>query len=489
MYEKLAGMTGTAVTEAEEFHKIYKLEVVVIPTNRPMIRLDSTDQIYKDEDTKFRAVVREVEQLHQKKRPILIGTVSIEKSEDLSGRLQRKGIQHQVLNAKQHEKEAGIIAQAGRLSAVTVATNMAGRGVDIVLGGNPEGRNQDEWQKEHDEVIGLGGLHIVGTERHEARRIDNQLRGRAGRQGDPGSSRFYVSLGDDIMKRFGGDRVRGLMEWAGLDEDTPIENKLVSRSIRSAQVSVEGYNFDIRKHLVEYDDVINQQREVIYGERRKILGGADLKDVILSMVTDEIGNIVASHIGSERSEENIADLLAEISTIFPLPPELGASALVQMRQAQIEERLVEQAEFVYQQKEQELGAENMRVLERLLMLRIIDSLWVEHLTAMDDMRHGIGLQAAAQRDPLVAYKREGAIQFDALMSTIHHDVVHSIFHVSLTRQPARRRIPAAAMVAGRGGDAPKPAQPQPVKVAGKKVGRNDPCPCGSGKKYKYCCGR
>jgi preprotein translocase subunit SecA len=490
MYEKLAGMTGTAVTEAEEFYKIYKLEVVVIPTNKPMIREDNTDKIYKDEDTKFKAVVREVDELHQEKQPILIGTVSIEKSEKLSGLLRRKGIQHQVLNAKQHEKEAGIIAQAGRLGAVTVATNMAGRGVDIVLGGRPEDRDQDEWQKEHDEVIKLGGLHIIGTERHEARRIDNQLRGRAGRQGDPGSSRFYVSLEDDVMRRFGGERVRGLMEWAGLDEDTPIENRLVSRSIKSAQVSVEGYNFDIRKHLVEYDDVINQQREVIYGERRKILGGADLKANILSMVTDEVGNIVDSHIGNGRNEENMSDLLAEVSTILPLPSELDAGVLVQMKPEQIEERLIEQAESTYDQKEQELGADNMRMLERLLMLRIIDILWVEHLTEMDDMRHGIGLQAAAQRDPLVAYKREGGIQFDALMDTIHHDVVHTIFHVNLTRQPVARRVPAAGMVAGRGdNNTPRQAQPQPVKVAGKKVGRNDPCPCGSGKKYKYCCGR
>ena len=349
IYEKLAGMTGTAVTEAEEFYKIYKLDVVVIPTNKPMIREDNADQIHKDEDTKFKAVVREIDELHSQKRPILIGTVSIEKSEDLSDRLRRKGIQHQVLNAKQHEKEAGIIAQAGRLSAVTVATNMAGRGVDIVLGGNPEGRGQDDWLKEHNEVINLGGLHIIGTERHEARRIDNQLRGRAGRQGDPGSSRFYVSLEDDIMKRFGGERVRGLMEWAGMDEDTPIENRLVSRSIKSAQVGVEGYNFDIRKHLVEYDDVINQQREVIYGERRKILGGANLKTNILSMVTDEIASIVASHIGDERNEEAITDLLAEVSTIFPLPPELDAGALVRMKPGQIEERLTEQAELAYDQ--------------------------------------------------------------------------------------------------------------------------------------------
>ncbi|HEY33023.1 MAG TPA: preprotein translocase subunit SecA [Dehalococcoidia bacterium] len=489
MYEKLAGMTGTAVTEAEEFHKIYKLEVVVIPTNKPMIRDDFSDQIYKDEDTKFKAVVREVEQLHQEKRPILIGTVSIEKSEDLSDRFRRKGIPHQVLNAKQHEKEAGIIAQAGRAGAVTVATNMAGRGVDIVLGGNPESRDQGEWQKEHDETINLGGLHIIGTERHEARRIDNQLRGRAGRQGDPGSSRFYVSLEDEVMKRFGGDRIKGIMEWAGMDEDTPIENRLVNRSIEGAQVRVEGYNFDIRKHLVEYDDVINQQRGIIYGERHKILSGADLKANILSMVTDEVRGIVATHVEGERDEESMANLLADVSTIFPLPPELTADTLIEMRPGQIEDTLIEQAEALYEQKEQELGADNMRMLERLMMLRIIDGLWVEHLTEMDHMRRGIGLQSVAQRDPLVAYKREGAAQFDALMDTIHHDVVHSVYHVNLTKQPVKRKVSAAMakMVAGRGDDGPK--QPQKVKVAGKKVGRNDPCPCGSGKKYKYCCGR
>ncbi|UCB42839.1 MAG: preprotein translocase subunit SecA [Dehalococcoidales bacterium] len=489
MYEKLAGMTGTAITEAEEFHKIYKLEVVVIPTNEPMIREDCSDQIYKDEETKFKAVVREVEQLHQEKRPILIGTVSIEKSEDLSDRFRRKGISHQVLNAKQHEKEAGIIAQAGRIGAVTVATNMAGRGVDIVLGGNPEGRSQEEWRQEHEEVLKLGGLHIIGTERHEARRIDNQLRGRAGRQGDPGSSRFYVSLEDDIMKRFGGDRIKGIMEWAGMDEDTPIENRLVNRSIEGAQVRVEGYNFDIRKHLVEYDDVINQQREIIYGERLKILSGADLKANILSMVADEVRGIVATHAGSERDEESTGNLLAEVSTIFSLLPELNADALVQMKTGQMEDTLIEQAETLYEQREQELGADNMRMLERLLMLRIIDSLWVEHLTEMDHMRRGIGLQSVAQRDPLVAYKREGAAQFDALMDTIHHDVVHSVYHANMTKQPVKKRVPAAMakMVAGRGDDGPK--QPQKAKVAGKKVGRNDPCPCGSGKKYKYCCGK
>jgi len=491
MYDKLAGMTGTAVTEAEEFHKIYKLEVVVVPTNEPMIRVDDPDQIYKDENAKFNAVVREVGQLHERGRPVLIGTVSIEKSEDLSGRLTRKGIPHQVLNAKLHEKEAGIIAQAGRIRAVTVATNMAGRGVDIVLGGNPQGREQEEWRKEHDAVIERGGLHIVGTERHEARRIDNQLRGRAGRQGDPGSSRFYVSLEDDIMQRFGGDRVRSLMEWAGMGEDTPIENRLVNRSIEGAQVRVEGYNFDIRKHLVEYDDVVNAHRELIYGERRKILGGADLKANIQEMVAEEIRGIVADHMQNERTEEDMANLLAEVASIMPLPPDLPAGELVGLKPAVIEDRLIEQARAAYEERERELGAENMRMLERLLMLRIIDGLWVEHLTEMDHMRQGIGLQAYAQRDPLVAYKREGAALFQALLDSIRHDVVHAVFHVGLAREPvsSRARVPAGmAQAAARpGGDGSR--QPQKVKVGGRKVGRNDPCPCGSGKKYKQCCGR
>ena len=487
MYEKLAGMTGTAVTEAEEFHKIYKLEVVIIPTNMPMIRNDFTDQIYKDGNTKYNAVVREVEQLHKEKRPVLIGTVSIEKSEDLSSRLTKKGVKHQVLNAKLHEKEAGIIAQAGRLSTVTVATNMAGRGVDIVLGGNPEERDMTEWQREHDEVIKLGGLHIIGTERHEARRIDNQLRGRAGRQGDQGSSRFYVSLEDDVMKRFGGDRVKGIMNWAGFDEDTPIENRLVNRSIESAQVNVEGYNFDIRKHLVEYDDVINAQRELIYGERRKILEGADLKANIQEMVTEEMAGLASRYIRDEHTEEDMGGLLTEVNTILPLPPDLSVSKLVEMKPAQIVKKLTDVTESVYEQREQEMGTDNIRMLERLLMLRTIDSLWVEHLTEMDDMRQGIGLQAYAQRDPLVAYKKEGAAQFQSLLDSIRRNIVHTIFHVSLSKEPGSRQVSRgmAQVTANRDGNGSKGRQ----KVAGKKIGRNDPCPCGSGKKYKHCCGR
>jgi len=488
MYDKLAGMTGTAATEAEEFHKIYNLDVVVIPTNEPMIREEYPDQVYKDEETKFRAVVREIEQLQQEKRPVLVGTVSIEKSENLSELLKRRGIPHQVLNARHHEKEAGIIAQAGQPGAVTVATNMAGRGVDIILGGNPEGRDKAEWQQEHEKVVELGGLHVIGTERHEARRIDNQLRGRAGRQGDPGSSRFYVSLEDDIVRRFGGDRIKGFMEWAGLDEDTPIENALVNKTIENAQVRVEGYHFDIRKHLVEYDDVVNKHREVIYSERRKLLSGADLKTNILSMVREEISGVVSAHTTGERGNGwNTEGLIADVATIFPLPPSLKNDALSQMKPREIEDKLIEQAQALYEQREREMGSDNMRVLERLVMLRTIDNLWVEHLTMMENMRQGIGLHAVAQRDPLVAYKTEGHSLFQNLLASIRHDVAHTIYHVGIVRQEAQKPAPSpmAKVAASRSGG----SRPQPPRVAGKKVGRNDPCPCGSGKKYKHCCGR
>jgi preprotein translocase subunit SecA len=484
MYDKLGGMTGTAITEAEEFHKIYKLEVVIIPTNKPMIRQDFPDQIYKDEESKFKAVVREIEQLHQQNHPVLIGTVSIENSEYLGDLLKRKGIPHEVLNAKQHEREAYIVAQAGQPGAVTVATNMAGRGVDIILGGNPEGREEKEWQQGHEKVIGLGGLHIIGTERHEARRIDNQLRGRAGRQGDPGSSRFYVSLEDEIVRRFGGDRIKGFMEWAGMDEETPIENKLVNRSIESAQTKVEGYHFDMRKHLVEYDDVVNKHRELIYDERKKILSNADLKANILSMVREDIQGIVAAHTADEHGMGwDIEGLTSEASTILPLPPALNANAISQIKPSEIEEKLVEWAEALYEEREKELGSENMRVLERLVTLRTMDSLWVEHLTAMENMRQGIGLQAVGQRDPLVAYKREGHNLFQNLLAAIQHDVVHTIYRVGIVKREAPPRPPTPVQ-AGAGGD-----KKQRLKVGGKKIGRNDPCPCGSGKKYKHCCGR
>jgi len=485
MYDKLAGMTGTAVTEAEEFHRIYKLDVLVIPTHKPMIREDFPDQIYRDEKAKFKAVVREIEQLHKEGRPVLVGTVSIEKSEVLGDLLKRKGIPYQVLNAKYHEKEAGVIAQAGQPGAVTVATNMAGRGVDIVLGGkDPTNGDKPGWQEQHNQVIEFGGLHIIGTERHEARRIDNQLRGRAGRQGDPGSTRFYVSLEDDIMRRFGGDRIKGFMQWAGMDEDTPIENALLTKAITDVQKRVEGYHFDMRKHLVEYDDVVNKHREVIYGERKKILSGADLKTNILSMVREEIEGMVAARLGDEHGADwDVEGLMADVATIFPLPPTVNASALSQLKPKQIGDKLTSLAETLYEERGKELGSDNMRVMERLVTLRMIDNLWVEHLTVMEDMRQGIGLMAVGQRDPLVAYKREGHNRFQDLMSTIQHDVVHTIYHV----RPVKKEAPSpmAQVAAGRaGGD-----QKQPLKVAGKKVGRNDPCPCGSGKKYKKCCGK
>jgi len=487
MYDKLSGMTGTAVTEAEEFHRIYSLDVVEIPTHRPMVREDFPDRVYKDEKSKFKAVAAEIEEVHKQERPVLIGTVSIEKSEYLSDLLKKRGIQHHILNAKQHEKEASIIAQAGQPGVVTVATNMAGRGVDIILGGSPDGQGESEWQERHDKVLELGGLHIIGTERHEARRIDNQLRGRAGRQGDPGSSRFYVSLEDEVVRRFGGDRIKGLMEWAGMDEDTPIESKLVNRAIESSQVRVEGYHFDMRKHLVEYDDVINQHRKIIYGERRKILEGADLKANILSMIREEIGDMVSAHIPDERGYDmDLKGLLTDVATIFPLPPDLNAEALSQLRPKEIEARLIEAAEAVYETCEKEMGSEAMRVVERLVMLRIMDSLWVEHLTMMEQMRQGIGLMGVAQRDPLVAYKTQGHEQFQYLLSTIRHDLVRTIYHVRIEKKEAPRPAPSPMAQVASGGD---PRSKKYERVKGKKIGRNEPCPCGSGKKYKHCCGR
>lgn len=489
MYAKLSGMTGTAVTEAEEFHKIYKLDVVEIPTHKPMVREDFPDRVYKDEKSKFKAVAAEIEELHKQERPVLIGTVSIEKSEYLSDLLKKKGIPYHILNAKEHTKEAYIIAQAGQPGAVTVATNMAGRGVDIILGGSPDGQGESEWQEQHNKVLELGGLHIVGTERHEARRIDNQLRGRAGRQGDPGSSRFYVSLEDEVVRRFGGDRFKGLMEWAGMDEDTPIESKLVNRAIEGSQVRVEGYHFDMRKHLVEYDDVVNQHREIIYGERRKILKGADLKANILSMLREEIQDVVAAHIPDERGYDmDLEGLIADVAAIFPRAPQLNADALSQLKPKEIEARLVETAETVYEEREKEFGSAATRVMERLVMLRIIDSLWVEHLTMMEQMRQGIGLMGMAQRDPLIAYKTQGHEQFQHLLSTIRHDLVRTIYHVRVEKKGAAPRPEPSPMaqLASRGMENSKG---QTAKVAGKKVGRNDPCPCGSGKKYKKCCGR
>jgi preprotein translocase subunit SecA len=417
-------------------------------------------------------VVKEIEQLNKEGRPVLVGTVSIEKSEHLSQMLQRKGIAHQVLNAKPEraEKEADIVAQAGKKGMVTIATNMAGRGVDIILGGKPDARDPIEWQAEHDEVVQSGGLHIVGTERHEARRIDNQLRGRAGRQGDPGSSRFYVSLEDDIMRRFGGDRVKGFMEWAGFDENTPLEHGLVGKVIENAQQKVESYHFDIRKHLVDYDDVVNKHREVIYKERRKILSGADLKANMEDMIREGLRETVYSHLSNENNEDwDLDALVAAVNTILPLPPHLKKDALSKMSRKEIEQKIQEHAISLYEEKEKEVGAQNMRVVERLVMLRAFDSRWVEHLTAMENMRQSIGLQSLAQRDPLVAYKTQGHEAFQNLMDGVQHDIVYTIYHVGIVKQ-----------------EKPREREKAPV---GAVIGRNDPCPCGSGKKYKKCCGK
>jgi preprotein translocase subunit SecA len=422
--------------------------------------------------------------------------------------LKRKGIAHNVLNAKQHEREAAIIAEAGRLGAVTIATNMAGRGTDIILGGKPEGRSKDDWQQEHDKVVEIGGLHIMGTERHEARRIDNQLRGRAGRQGDPGSSRFFVSLEDDIMRRFAPDWLGGMLAKLGMEEDMPIESNMVSKALESAQTKVEGHNFDIRKHLVDYDDVMNTHRDVIYKERQKVLGNTDVKQNILDMIREEVTELVVVH-APERypMEWDLETLIAEVNAVVRLPDSYTMESFEESTHDEILEQLLSFAEEAYEKREAELGSDVMRSLERLLMLRTIDSLWVEHLTAMDEMRQGIGLRAYGQTDPLVAYKREAHDMWGQLLANIRRQITHSIYHVQLTqRAPAPARAPvtrenrepvavgagaaapaptAAAATAGRAASGGRPAA---ATAKAQKVGRNEPCPCGSGKKYKKCHG-
>jgi len=505
MYRKLAGMTGTAATEAEEFSKIYNLDVVVIPTHRPMIRIDHPDQVYKTEAAKFQAVVAEIEQLHREGRPILVGTTSIEKSETLAAMLKRRGIEPQVLNAKQHEREAGVIAQAGRSGAVTIATNMAGRGVDILLGGNPEGIARDnlrrqgtdlttiapevwdealaqakkECDADHARVVALGGLHIIGTERHEARRIDNQLRGRAGRQGDPGSSRFFVSLEDDLMRRFGGQSIAGIMDRLGVEEEVPIEHSLVSRAIENAQVKVEGYNFDLRKHVLEYDDVVNQQRELIYEQRRLTMSEENLKPIVLEMVHEQVDLLVAQYLGAEhRDDWDLNGLFTALRTFFPLPPAQNPSTWDKLTRDEIAAALHEAAERAYDQKEAALGSPMMRQLERVLMLHTVDNLWVHHLTALDELREGIGLRAYGQRDPLVEYKREAHEAFAELTDNIRRGVAYGIFRAELTRAEAPRRREMHTNA---------PTEAAAPRRAAARVGRNDPCPCGSGRKYKNCC--
>ena len=498
LYSKLAGMTGTAATEAEELYKVYKLDVLVIPTHRPMIRDDRTELVYKNERAKFAAVVDHIQQLHTEDRPVLVGTTSIETSEQLSDMLKRRGVRHQVLNAKQHEREASIIAQAGRLGAITVATNMAGRGTDIVLGGSPADRDPREWQDEHDKVVELGGLFILGTERHEARRIDNQLRGRGGRQGDPGASRFYVSLEDNLMRRFGGERIQKFMDMVGMDDDVPLENALVSRAIGQSQVKVEAFNFDIRKHLVEYDDVINAHRDVIYTDRDKTLAGDDLTANVRDFIQQEIRSLVASHTSSQdRAKWTVDALQADLLTIMPLPDDLTQEYMVGMEPEGLEETLQTHANSLYEKREEEIGADRMRVIERVVMLRVIDSNWVEHVTAMQNLRQGIGLQAYGQRDPLVMYKMDAHRLFGDLLDRIQHDIVHTIYHVAPAHSDAANPAGSAPRRASRGiatatatrpGVAAGASEVRTTKAGSgmKKVGRNDPCPCGSGKKYKRC---
>ena len=484
MYEKLAGMTGTAATESEEFYKIYGLEVVVVPTNQPLIRDSFPDLIFKTEEGRWNAVAEEIRERHQKGSPVLVGTTSIENSEKLSKLLTERAIEHQVLNAKHHEREAHIISQAGRPAAVTVATNMAGRGTDIILGGNPEWLDisPEDWERDHNLVISLGGLHVVGTEHHEARRIDNQLRGRSGRQGDPGSSRFYASLEDDLMRRFGGDWIKSVMNLAGLGDDVPIENRIVTKSLGSAQVKVEGHHFEMRKHLLEYDDVLNNQRQIIYAERRKALTGADLKANIISMIHREIKGLVSHFLrGKEFENWDLEALVEDLGSLFPLPLDLDSpEKLSLLSRAEIEERLVSYAEELYENQSEQMGTDDMRNLERLLMLRSIDIHWMHHLTAMENLRQGVGLHAVGQRDPLVVYKTEGSRTFQALLDRIQRDVVHGILKASPGARMTDSRPATSPMAAASG------RQREAVAVGARKVGRNEPCPCGSGKKYKRC---
>ncbi len=568
LYDKLAGMTGTAMTEAEEFHKIYKLEVVSIPTNQPMIRDDDADLVYRQENGKFNAVIDEIEEMAEAGRPVLVGTVSVEKSEILGEMLRRRGIKHEVLNAKFHEKEAGIVAQAGRSAAVTIATNMAGRGTDIVLGGNPAGLTSDllhqrglnpaevdretydavfreakaRCDEEHDRVVAAGGLHIIGTERHDSRRIDNQLRGRAGRQGDPGSSRFYLSLEDDLMKRFASERVASLMERLGLEDDVAIESRLVSRTIESAQSRVEGFNFDIRKRVVEFDDVINKQRETIYAERDKVLHNEDLTDTVRAFLDEEIEVLLDLHCSSEHSDDWSLEALAIALRGLGLD---GAGTSedelweIGGRDA-IGSHLRELADAKLEARTAEVGEVDWSMVERLVLLRTIDALWVEHLTELDDMRRGIGLRGYAQQDPLNEFKKEAFSLYDQLRALIRSQVATTIFRVQVVKQPAeptadeaqlaKSLAAGAAVVAGSpavrspattGGTAARPATrggegagvvarglptgpaikamqqqvgdravaPASGGGPGAKLGRNDPCYCGSGLKYKKCHGR
>ncbi len=498
LYKKLSGMTGTAQTSAEEFHKVYKLDCLTIPTHRPMVRDDAADFVFRTEKGKFQAVVREVKERHQKGQPVLIGTVSIEKNERLSKMLQVEGVKHEVLNAKNHEREALIIAQAGRKGAVTVATNMAGRGVDILLGGSPPD------QEEVNEVRGIGGLHVIGTERHEARRIDNQLRGRAGRQGDPGSSRFLVSLEDDLMRIFGSARIKSMMESMGVPEDQPIENRMISRAIEAAQAKIEGFHFDARKHILEFDDVLNKQRDAIYKTRREILATnyplstTNLKEQIFRMFDEEIEQLVSFHTQEDSpSEWNLEEIFESMKAMVGAPDELHhklrniASIPSDDIQGELKSYLVEMVATLYDQREKSLGEERMRSLEKMAMLRAIDVLWMDHLDQMEHLRDSVRLRAYGQRDPLVEYKHEGSRLYKELQTAIRSQVVNSIFKVGNAGQNSNQgqvielKRPDPVQLQTNNQTEIIPAQ-TPQKSL---VGRNDLCPCGSGKKYKRCHGK
>ena len=523
MYRKLAGMTGTADTEAFEFKNIYKLDVNVIPTNKPMVRDDRNDSIYKSEQEKFDAVVNEIKEMNEAGRPILVGTTSIENSEKLNKLLLKEKIPHQVLNAKQHENEAGVVAQAGRIGAVTIATNMAGRGTDIVLGGNPEHLAEEILKKkykvtaeeaepeqfeesmleareicddEKNRVLELGGLHIIGTERHESRRIDNQLRGRAGRQGDPGSSRFYVSLEDDLMRIFASETITKVMDKLGWEEGEPIEHGMITKSIENAQKKVEGRNFDIRKHLLDYDDVLNKQREVVYTKRKQYLAGGDnLKEELYVMSDDIIDDLTASMVPDKANSEDMefTDLKESVHTMFNIETDFNELKGNGISREDVTEFIRERVRSYYEEKEESISSETMRQVERYLMLQTLDFLWKDHLLSMDHLREGIGLRGYAQKNPLNEYKKEGFDMFGSLMNRLSDDVCEKLFKVQpvseadMARLEQRRSEEQKRMVMSRGGEEEE-RKNTPVRRQEKKIGRNDPCPCGSGKKYKRCCG-
>ena len=536
MYNKLAGMTGTAMTEEAEFEEIYNLDVISIPTNKPMIRKDQNDAIYKNEKAKFNAIVQSIKESHEKGQPVLVGTVSIEKSEKLSNILKKEGIKHEVLNAKYHEKEAEIIAQAGKFGAVTIATNMAGRGTDIMLGGNSEylakqemrkmkipdnlieeantfydtedeeilnarktfkeleEKYDKEIKKEKEKVIAVGGLKIIGTERHESRRIDNQLRGRSGRQGDPGESKFYIGLDDDLMKIFGGDMITKVYNTIGMDENVPIENKIISNAVESAQKRVEGRNFSIRKNVLKYDDVMNAQREIIYKQRRQVLDGENINENILNMIKSLAEEVVMQQFAGEN-EVNVESLNTSIKNIFGL----DISDFVKENskdQDAIVEKLQETALAEYAKKEEEVGSAQLRELERVVMLKVVDQKWMDHIDAMDELKDGIGLRAYGQQDPVVKYRIEGMDMFDEMILDIKHDVVQLLMNLRKNKEVKRQetaKITGVALQNLKNLDADQSkVQTQINKTVvnqGPKVGRNDPCPCGSGKKYKNCCGK